>query len=100
MADTWGHVSMSRISNGVGGASTWPGIDSTLLMFAGLPRLETDALCRHGSNFKQSRAEFPLLDGAVSALVQDLHERGLDKDVSVIVWGEFGRTPKINGHRC
>ena len=50
----------------------------------------------HGSNFKQSREEFPLLDGAVSALVQDLHERGLEKDVSVIVWGEFGRTPKIN----
>ncbi len=40
--------------------------------------------------------EFPLLDNAVSALVQDLHERGLDKDVSVIVWGEFGRTPTIN----
>jgi hypothetical protein len=50
----------------------------------------------HGSNFKQGRTEFPLLDGAVSALVQDLHERGLDQDVSLVVWGEFGRTPKIN----
>jgi uncharacterized protein (DUF1501 family) len=29
-------------------------------------------------------------------LITDLHERGLDKDVSVVVWGEFGRTPKIN----
>ena len=29
-------------------------------------------------------------------LVQDLHDRGLDKDVSVVVWGEFGRTPVIN----
>ena len=38
----------------------------------------------------------PLLDQGVSALVTDLHERGLDKDVSVVVWGEFGRTPKIN----
>jgi arylsulfatase A-like enzyme len=28
--------------------------------------------------------------------VQDLHDRGLDKDVSVVVWGEFGRTPTIN----
>jgi uncharacterized protein (DUF1501 family) len=37
-----------------------------------------------------------MLDQGVSALVQDLHERGLDKDVSVIVWGEFGRTPTIN----
>ena len=50
----------------------------------------------HGDNFGQGRTEFPLLDNAVSALVQDLHERGLDKDVSVIVWGEFGRTPTIN----
>jgi hypothetical protein len=50
----------------------------------------------HGSNFVEGRAEFPMLDNAVSALVQDLHERGLDKDVSVIVWGEFGRTPTVN----
>ncbi len=26
----------------------------------------------------------------------DLHERGLDEDVSVVVWGEFGRTPQLN----
>ena len=50
----------------------------------------------HGGNFTQGRSEFPLLDNAVSALVQDLHDRGLDKDVSVVVWGEFGRTPTIN----
>ena len=50
----------------------------------------------HGDNFGQARTEFPMLDNSVSALVQDLHERGLDKDVSVIVWGEFGRTPTIN----
>lgn len=50
----------------------------------------------HGNNFGQGRTEFPLLDNSVSALVRDLHERGLDKDVSVVVWGEFGRTPAIN----
>lgn len=50
----------------------------------------------HGDNFGQGRTEFPLLDNAVSALVQDLHDRGLDQDVSVVVWGEFGRTPTIN----
>jgi len=50
-----------------------------------------------GMNFPRSREEFPLLDRGLSALVTDLHERGLDKDVSVVVWGEFGRTPKING---
>ena len=49
-----------------------------------------------GMNFIESRAEFPYLDLGVSALLTDLHERGMDKDVSVVVWGEFGRTPKIN----
>jgi uncharacterized protein (DUF1501 family) len=49
-----------------------------------------------GMNFPRSREEFPLLDQGLSALVSDLHERGMDKDVSVVVWGEFGRTPKIN----
>ncbi|MEZ6058013.1 MAG: DUF1501 domain-containing protein [Planctomycetaceae bacterium] len=51
-----------------------------------------------GMNFPMSREEFPLLDQGLSALVTDLHERGLDRDVSVVVWGEFGRTPKINGN--
>lgn len=50
----------------------------------------------HGSNHKNAKADLPLLDRGVTALVQDLHERGLDKDVSVVVWGEFGRTPTIN----
>jgi hypothetical protein len=49
-----------------------------------------------GMNYVQSRKDFPLLDGALSALLIDLHERGLDKDVSVVVWGEFGRTPRLN----
>jgi len=51
-----------------------------------------------GMNYPKSREEFPLLDQALSALVTDLHERGLDRDVSVVVWGEFGRTPKINNN--
>ncbi|HWN97590.1 MAG TPA: DUF1501 domain-containing protein [Methylomirabilota bacterium] len=50
----------------------------------------------HGKNFDNARKDLPLLDRGVTALVQDLHDRGLDKDVSVIVWGEFGRTPTIN----
>jgi hypothetical protein len=50
----------------------------------------------HNANFKQGREEMPMLDQAVTALVEDLHQRGLDKDVSVVVWGEFGRTPKVN----
>jgi hypothetical protein len=37
----------------------------------------------------------PLLDRSIHALVTDLAERGLDKEVLVLVWGEFGRTPRI-----
>ncbi|MBM4005733.1 MAG: DUF1501 domain-containing protein [Planctomycetes bacterium] len=50
----------------------------------------------HGHNFNNAREELPVFDQGVSALVEDLHSRGLDKDVTVVVWGEFGRTPKIN----
>ena len=32
----------------------------------------------------------------MAALAADLAERGLDQDISVVVWGEFGRTPQIN----
>ena len=35
-------------------------------------------------------------DRAVSALIEDIYERGLDKRVLVVVTGEFGRTPKVN----
>ena len=51
-----------------------------------------------GMNYPKSREEFPKLDKALAALITDLHERGLDRDVSVVMWGEFGRTPKINGN--
>src|SRR6266540_1133999 len=50
----------------------------------------------HGANFRNARNDLPPFDQAVSALITDLHERGLDRDVSVVVWGEFGRTPTIN----
>ena len=42
------------------------------------------------------KSMLPLLDRSVHALVTDLHERGLDREVLVLVWGEFGRTPKIS----
>ena len=51
----------------------------------------------HSNNFKSLKEKYlPIWDQGISALVQDLHERGLDKDVSLVAWGEFGRTPKIN----
>jgi Protein of unknown function (DUF1501) len=50
----------------------------------------------HGRNFDACRQDMPMLDQGISALIDDIHQRGLDQDVSVVVWGEFGRTPKIN----
>jgi hypothetical protein len=50
----------------------------------------------HGQNFRALKQQLPLFDRGISALVEDIHARGLDQDVTVVVWGEFGRTPKIN----
>ncbi|HVJ66879.1 MAG TPA: DUF1501 domain-containing protein [Caulifigura sp.] len=50
----------------------------------------------HNNNFGQAREDMPMLDQAVTALIEDLENRGMLNDVSVVVWGEFGRTPKIN----
>jgi hypothetical protein len=50
----------------------------------------------HGGNFTNAKRVLPKLDEGLSALVTDLHERGLQDDVTVIAWGEFGRTPRIN----
>jgi hypothetical protein len=50
----------------------------------------------HGQNFRALKNQLPLFDKGISALVEDIYARGLDKDVTVCVWGEFGRTPKIN----
>lgn len=52
----------------------------------------------HGDNFKQLKANLlPKFDQALTALVNDLYDRGLQNDVLVMAMGEFGRTPKING---
>lgn len=50
----------------------------------------------HDRNFAQLKERLPMYDRAVSALVQDIYDRGMDKDVTVVVWGEFGRSPRIN----
>ncbi len=49
----------------------------------------------HSANFKTLRRQLPPLDVALSNLIQDLHDRGMDRDVVTIMWGEFGRTPKV-----
>jgi Protein of unknown function (DUF1501) len=48
------------------------------------------------SIFLREREDFPVFDKCVSALIEDLHQRGLDQDCSVVIMGEFGRTPKIS----
>ena len=49
----------------------------------------------HYGIFKKLPSHLRTLDRGVAALATDLAERGLDQEISVIVWGEFGRTPRI-----
>ena len=51
----------------------------------------------HGTIFPQCKAMLPPLDDAIATLVEDLHDRGLAERVLVLVWGEFGRSPRISG---
>ena len=50
----------------------------------------------NNSIFLREQEDFPIFDQCVSALLEDLHQRGLDQDCSVLIAGEFGRTPKIS----
>ena len=50
----------------------------------------------HGQNFNLVRDHGGKLDQCLSALIEDLDVRGMLNDVTVVVWGEFGRTPRIN----
>jgi len=51
----------------------------------------------HGQNFETHRELCADLDHSMSALLDDLHDRGLLESTLVITLGEFGRTPHING---
>jgi hypothetical protein len=57
----------------------------------------------HGKNdgrkygqFEDYRLRLPVYDKVIHAFLTDLYNRGLDKDIAVVIWGEFGRTPKVN----
>lgn len=52
----------------------------------------------HGNNFTSLREQLPALDRGLAALIRDFDERGMLDDVTIAVWGEFGRTPRINGN--
>jgi hypothetical protein len=51
----------------------------------------------HKDNFRIMRdVILPHYDQSISAMIEDLYDRGLDKDVLIAIYGEFGRTPRIN----
>jgi Protein of unknown function (DUF1501) len=61
----------------------------------GVVSLSYGAWDTHESNFKRLRIMLPVIDRGLSNLIQDLHDRGLENDVVTVVWGEFGRSPKL-----
>ena len=52
----------------------------------------------HGQNFQTLKRQLPQVDQGIANLISDLHDRGMADDVVTVMWGEFGRTPKINGN--
>lgn len=52
----------------------------------------------HGQNFQTLKRQLPQVDRGIANLIQDLHDRGMADDVVTVMWGEFGRTPKINSN--
>jgi hypothetical protein len=53
----------------------------------------------HDHVFECLKAILPQYDRSVHALLTDLHDRGLDRDVAVVIWGEMGRTPRVGTQR-
>jgi hypothetical protein len=68
------------------------------LVEAGVPvvTLKVGDWDTHEKNFIDMRDQLPQLDQGFDSLVSDLYDRGLDKDVAVVLWGEFGRAPRIS----
>src|SRR5207245_266283 len=50
----------------------------------------------HGNNFGHLKGQLPPLDQGLATLIEDLDAHGMLNDTIVIVWGEFGRTPRVN----
>jgi hypothetical protein len=50
----------------------------------------------HGKVKEQMQRRAVAYDSAIAALIEDLSERGLDRKVTLVVLGEFGRTPRVN----
>jgi uncharacterized protein (DUF1501 family) len=52
----------------------------------------------HGQIAQSMNRQGPIVDHAVSAFVQDVHQRGLQDDILLVITGEFGRTPRVNNN--
>ena len=50
----------------------------------------------HGRIEQAMKSRSVQLDQAVSAFVEDIHARGLDQEILLVITGEFGRTPRVN----
>jgi uncharacterized protein (DUF1501 family) len=50
----------------------------------------------HSNNFPRLKRLLPIVDHGLATLVADLDERGMLDDVSIVAWGEFGRTPTVD----
>jgi len=71
------------------------------LVEAGVPFVEVDygGWDNHANIFTTlQNTKLPVIDKAISALVEDLNQRGLLQDTAIIWMGEFSRTPRINGN--
>jgi hypothetical protein len=68
------------------------------LVEAGVPvvMLQCGGWDTHYNGFASLRRLLPVLDRAIHTFVTDLHDRGLDKEVLVVIMGEFGRTPRVH----
>ncbi len=108
--DRYGKKDDKYIYVGKTADSLWDGHKFLLarrLVEAGVPvvTLRAGGWDHHGNVIQQVggtsiwhslRSVLPLLDRSIHALITDLYERGLDKEVLVLIWGEFGRTPRIS----
>ncbi len=81
-----------------------PGLGEELLLArrlceagAGFVTLNNGYWDHHGGIVPGCKQLCPPLDHAVSAFLDDVRQRGLEKNILLVVTGEFGRTPRLNG---
>ncbi len=95
----WGQRALMARRLVEAGASFVTVVMENPLPSGGLPKYAVYNWDSHAVNchiFDDFRIRAPYYDQAVTALIEDIYSRGLDKRVLLIVTGEFGRTPRVN----